>query len=124
MRSRRHSPIFARSFMPGPIEAHLAKTIAADLALAEVGEANIAILSADAETWCFRVTAKGRTLESGFNHTDQLWCREVTPGREKHLISNDAPHVGASQAARRAALQVVRHALANPFFAIHDPPVV
>lgn len=110
--------------MPGPIEDFLADRLRVELAGAGVGDASIDTLSAEAEDWRFRVRSAGRVFEAGFNHREQLWCREVTAGQERPLVSNDEPGIGTSSAARQSAVRRIRAALRQPGPLFRDPPVL
>ncbi|HVU33461.1 MAG TPA: hypothetical protein VHE61_08495 [Opitutaceae bacterium] len=110
--------------MSDPIEEHLVALLTRELGALGVTGAGVAILSAESEDWRFRVTADGRGFEAGFNHREQLWCREVTPGREAPLLSNDRPRIGTTAEARRTALRAIRDALAHPGLVVRDPPVI
>jgi hypothetical protein len=107
-----------------PIDEHLARNLSNELRAMGVAYAAVAVLSAEAENWRYRVAAQDRTFEMGFNHRELLWCRETTPGRRKHLVSNDHPPLNDSRAARSRGVALIRRALADPTFPPRDPPVI
>ncbi len=107
-----------------PIEAHLMTSVAQDLAALGVPEAKVTVLSAEADDWRYRIEARDRTFEFGFSCREPLWCRELTAGREGHLVSNDHRPINTSAPARRAALRLIEHALTHPGFPPRDPPVI
>lgn len=107
-----------------PIEEHLVNAVTRELATLGIGHADVAVLSAEAGNWRYRIAAGERCFEVGFNHRDQLWARETTPGAEKHLVSNDAPRIHTSTTARTVGLQLIRCALLQPQTIIRDPPVI
>lgn len=107
-----------------PIEQHLVTRLQRALAVRHVPYDVVTVLSADADNWRYRVAAGDRTLEMGFNHRDRLWCREVTPGRERHLVSNDHPPVCQSEAGFGLGVRLIARAIADPTFPPRDPPVI
>lgn len=107
-----------------PIEEHLVAGLSRELTALGVSGATVRVLSAEAENWRYVVAAAGRTFEFGFNHRECLWCRETTPGQEKHLVSNDAAPIGAGDLARRTGLRLIRTALLHPDAIRRDPPII
>lgn len=107
-----------------PIEAHLVAGLTHDLAALGIGHVQVTVLSADADNWRYVVASEGRSFEFGFNHRDRFWCRETTPGAERHLLSNDAPAVDTGDVARRLGLQLIRRALVAPGAIQRDPPII
>lgn len=107
-----------------PIETHLVETMSRDLAGAGIVAAEVTVLSATAGDWRYRIVAADRVFEFGFNPREQLWCRELTTGSERHLISNDHPPIGTSAAARATAIRLLQRAILGPHFPPRDPPVI
>lgn len=107
-----------------PIEQHLVTALAQELRELGLEAAHITVLSAEAENWRYRIEVNGRSFEIGFNHREQLWTRETTPGAERHLVSNDAPRIPVSSAARKHGLRLVQQAVMNPAAIKRDPPVI
>ncbi len=107
-----------------PIEAHLAQLVSQQLAQHGLCDAAVTVLSAEAEDWRYRIDADGRTFEFGFNHREQLWVRETTSGAQRHLVSNDAPRIHVSEAARTTGVQLICQALRFPASVRRDPPVI
>lgn len=107
-----------------PIEEHLVELVTQELAAGGVLGTRTIVLSSDAENWRFRIQAENREFEIGFNHRDLMWCRETTPGSERHMVSNDQPPVPTSAAARATAIRLVVCAINHPRFPPRDPPVI
>lgn len=107
-----------------PIEEYWIQTLRGELEVCGVSGADVQVRSAEAENWRFDVAAQGRRFEIGFNHAEQLWARETTPGAEKHLVSNDHARVHASAQARHLGVRLIAAAVADPRFPPRDPPVI
>lgn len=107
-----------------PIEVHLMNTVANELATLGTPSATVTVLSAEADNWRYRVEAQGRIFEFGFSFHEPLWCREVTPGGKRHLVSNDHPPTNTSEPARQLGIRLIHHALTHPGFPPRDPPVI
>lgn len=107
-----------------PIEAHLQAQLAQRLAERGVNAAQVQVLAAEAENWGYRIEAGRRVFEIAFSHRARLACREVSPGREKHLVSNDHPPVNTSAEAMDRGIRLVCAALSRPDFPPRDPPVI
>lgn len=110
--------------MPEAIERHLLASLSDELAALGVTGAKVDVLSARADDWRFRIEAGGRRFETGYSQREQLWCREITPGREASLFSNDEPQIGTSVAARLAVVRRIQRALQNPESIRRDPPPI
>ena len=107
-----------------PIEQHLAGRLERALADRGIGGAAVTVLAAAADDWAYRIRTGGRGFEFGFSPRDPLWCREITAGREKHLVSNDQPPACDSDQAWALALQLITRAVSDPAFPPRDPPVI
>ena len=107
-----------------PIEQHWINTVNDGMAKHGVTGVAVTVRSAEAENWRFRLAKDGREFEIGFNARERLWVRETTPGREKHLVSNDHRSIHSSADARELAVRLVATALADPAFPPRDPPVI
>jgi hypothetical protein len=107
-----------------PIESHLVQQLTAELAGAGLDGAQVLVLSAEAENWRYRVQVGTRQFELSFNHREQFWARETTPGAEKHLVSNDHERIGVSDRARRQGVQLIAAAARDPRFPPRDPPIL
>lgn len=107
-----------------PIEQHLVNRLEQALAERGVAAEAVTVLSAEADNWRYRLRLRGRTFEFGFSLRERLWCREVTSGCEKHLVSNDEPPVCDSGQAWTLALRLITRAVSDPTFPPRDPPVI
>jgi hypothetical protein len=107
-----------------PIEEHLIATTRRELVARGIPDAEVAVLSSEAENWRLRVRVAHRSFEIGFNHRDRVWCTEMTAGQERHFVSNDGPKIGTSAAARQHALDLLRRAVADPQWVVRDPPIL
>lgn len=107
-----------------PIEQHLAHRLQRALTARGIGFSAVTVLAAAADDWAYRITTGGRAFEFGFSPHERLWCREVTSGREKHLVSNDQPPACDSDQAWARALELLARAVADPAFPPRDPPVI
>ena len=108
----------------GPIEENLSQVVSQQLAQGGVQAAHVTVLSAEAEDWRYRIEAAGRMFEFGFNHREQLWARETTPGAQRHLVSNDAPRIHVSEQARITGVELILCAILFPAAMRRDPPVI
>ncbi len=86
--------------------------------------AEIVLQAAEGDGWRLGVTAASRRFELGFGPAEGFWAREVTPGRERHLLSNDHPRVHTVPEAGRLAARLLAATLLDPAFPPRDPPVV
>lgn len=86
--------------------------------------ASVTLHSAEGAEWRCVILAGDRRFEIGFTLVDGLWARETTPGRERHLLSNDHPRVHASDEACRLSARLIAATLRDPAFPPRDPPVI
>jgi hypothetical protein len=114
---RRHGSV-------SPIAEFLADRLTEQLAAEGVRVDRVNVVSGEAERWHYMVVIADRTFDFGFNHRDLLWCREVTPGHEQALVSNDEPGIATSVEAWRMALGRIRGALRTSRIIRRDPPVI
>jgi hypothetical protein len=106
------------------IEAFLVTRLTQELAGHGVQADEVTVVSGEAERWHYLLVIGGRTFDFGFNHRDQLWCREVTCGHEQALVSNDEPGISISPEAWRVALLRIRCALKTAPVIRREPPVI
>jgi hypothetical protein len=107
-----------------PIAEFLADRLTEQLAAEGVRVDQVTVMSAEAERWHYVIKVADRTFDFGFNHRELLWCREVTPGHEQAVVSNDEPGIATSPEAWRMALERIRGALRTSRIIRRDPPVI
>jgi hypothetical protein len=114
---RRHGSV-------SPIAEFLAERLTEQLAAEGVRLDRVTVVSGEAERWHYEIVVEGRSFDFGFNHRERLWCREVTPGHEQALVSNDEPGIATSPEAWHLALQRIRCALRTPRVIQREPPII
>jgi len=107
-----------------PIHHPRVDALAAALSGRGVALSAVEVISAEADEWRYRIKQHERSFEIGFSREIGAWAQETTPGRMKHLTSNDHPPVNSTTAAFDEMVRLVAHAMRDPAFPPRDPPVI